>query len=137
MPFASLCLEHTLAKCGAKLRFFLDSTKYFLYFCTKLGAFLAIFTYFIQNQAPKLLISKGKYKNRHKIMKKMTSRKMGKKLQSSLQALPSMGVAFIVLGVLILAASFAISLKSNILLFAGLFFILAGGAGYIYSIKKG
>ena len=70
-------------------------------------------------------------------MKKVNSRKWGSKLRSSLQALPSMGIAFIVLGVLILAASFALSLKSNMLLFAGLFFILAGGAGYIYSIKRG
>ncbi len=59
------------------------------------------------------------------------------KLKQTISALPSMGMAFIVLGVLLLAATFAMSIKSNILLFAGLFFIVAGTAGYIYSIKRG
>ena len=70
-------------------------------------------------------------------MKKMISKKWGKNFKSSLQALPSMGITFIVLGVLLLTVAFALSLKSNLLLFAGLFFILAGSIGYIYSIKKG
>ena len=48
-----------------------------------------------------------------------------------------MGMTFIVLGVLLLAASFAFAIKSNIMLFAGLFFILAGVAGFVYSLKKG
>ena len=59
------------------------------------------------------------------------------KLKESLRALPGMGMAFIVLGVLLLAASFAMGIKSNVMLFAGLFFILAGVAGYIYTVKKG
>ena len=63
--------------------------------------------------------------------------KLNKNIKKSLQALPSMGMAFIVLGVLLLAASFALNIKGNIILFAGLFFILAGVAGFIYSIKKG
>ena len=63
--------------------------------------------------------------------------KMNKNIKKSLQALPSMGMAFIVLGVLLLAASFAFSIKGNVILFAGLFFIIAGVAGFIYSIKKG
>ena len=63
--------------------------------------------------------------------------KMNKSIKKSLQALPSMGMAFIVLGVLLLAASFAFSIKGNVILFAGLFFIIAGVAGFIYSIKKG
>ena len=63
--------------------------------------------------------------------------KMNKKLKNSLRALPSMGMAFIVLGVLLMAASFVFSVKSNIMLFAGLFFILAGIAGFVYSLKKG
>lgn len=62
---------------------------------------------------------------------------MNKNIKKSLQALPSMGMAFIVLGVLLLAASFAFSIKGNVILFAGLFFIIAGVAGFIYSIKKG
>lgn len=62
---------------------------------------------------------------------------MNKKLKNSLRALPSMGMAFIVLGVLLMAASFVFSVKSNIMLFAGLFFILAGIAGFVYSLKKG
>lgn len=70
-------------------------------------------------------------------MSKFHSRFMGKKVKSTLQALPSMGIAFIVFGVLFLASAFALSLKSNILLFAGLFFIIVGGIGYIYSLKKG
>lgn len=63
--------------------------------------------------------------------------KMNKNIKKSLQALPSMGMAFIVFGVLLLAASFAFSIKGNVILFAGLFFIIAGVAGFIYSIKKG
>ena len=62
--------------------------------------------------------------------------KLNKNIKKSLQALPSMGMAFIVLGVLLLAASFALNIKGNFILFAGLFFILAGVAGFIYSIKK-
>ena len=62
---------------------------------------------------------------------------MNKKLKKSLLTLPSMGMTFIVLGVLLLAASFALSMKSNIMLFAGLFFVLAGVAGFVYSLKKG
>ena len=62
---------------------------------------------------------------------------MNKKLRKSLRTLPSMGMTFIVLGVLLLAASFALSMKSNIMLFAGLFFVLAGVAGFVYSLKKG
>ena len=63
--------------------------------------------------------------------------KMNKKLITLLHTLPSMGMAFIVLGVLLLAASFAMNIKNNSMLYAGLFFILAGVAGYIYTIKKG
>ena len=59
------------------------------------------------------------------------------KLKKSFRALPTMGMAFIVLGVLLLAASFAMNIKNNSMLYAGLFFILAGVAGYIYTIKKG
>lgn len=62
---------------------------------------------------------------------------MKKRLKKSLHTLPSMGMTFIVLGVLLLAASFAFAIKSNIMLFAGLFFILAGVAGFVYSLKKG
>ena len=62
---------------------------------------------------------------------------MNKKLKDSLRVIPSMGMTFIVLGVLLLAASFAFSMKSSIMLFAGLFFVLAGVAGFVYSLKKG
>ena len=62
---------------------------------------------------------------------------MNNKLKKSFHAIPSMGITFVVLGVLILAASFLMNLKSNLLLFAGLFFIIAGTAGHIYSLKKG
>ena len=58
--------------------------------------------------------------------------KMNKKLISLLQTLPSMGMAFIVLGVLLMVASFAFSIPGNSVLFAGLFFILAGVAGFVY-----
>lgn len=50
--------------------------------------------------------------------------------------LPSLGMTFIVLGVLLLVISFVMSIKTNIILFAGLFFIIAGIAGYVYSLKK-
>lgn len=62
---------------------------------------------------------------------------MDKRLKKSLHTLPSMGMTFIVLGVLLLAASFDFAIKNNIMLFAGLFFILAGIAGFVYSLKKG
>ena len=62
---------------------------------------------------------------------------MNKKFKKSLRTLPSMGMTFIVQGVLLLAVSFALSMKSNIMLFAGLFFVLAGVAGFVYSLKKG
>lgn len=61
---------------------------------------------------------------------------MNTKFKDSLRMIPSMGMTFIVLGVLLLAASFAFSVKGNMLLFAGLFFILMGIAGFVYSIKK-
>lgn len=63
--------------------------------------------------------------------------KMNKKLKKSLNVIPSMGITFVVLGVVILAASFFLNVKSNMVLFAGLFFVIAGTAGYIYSLKKG
>jgi len=70
-------------------------------------------------------------------MSKLNYKMMNHKVKSSLQAIPSMGITFIVLGVVILAASFAFNVKGNFLLFAGLFLIVAGVAGYVYSIKKG
>ena len=63
--------------------------------------------------------------------------KINKKLTRPLRIISSMGMAFIVLGVLLLAASYAFSVKGNLMLFAGLFFILAGIAGFVYSLKKG
>ena len=62
--------------------------------------------------------------------------KMNKKLITLLHTLPSMGMAFIVLGILLMVASFAFSIQGNSVLFAGLFFILAGVAGFVYSLKK-
>ena len=69
-------------------------------------------------------------------MRKFNVSKNGKKIQKGLHMLPSMGIAFIVLGVIILAASFALSLQSNFLLFAGLLLIVAGGIGYIVNIAR-
>ena len=69
-------------------------------------------------------------------MRKFNAPKYGKKLKKGIQMLPSMGIAFIVLGVIILTISFVFSTNGNFLLFAGLFFILGGGVGYIYSLKK-
>ncbi len=51
-------------------------------------------------------------------------------------ALLSMGMTFIVLGVLLLVASFVFGSKNNILLFTGLFFIVLGTTGYVYSLRK-
>ena len=62
---------------------------------------------------------------------------MNKKFKKTLNVIPSMGIAFVVLGVVILTASFFMNVKSNTILFAGLFFVIAGTAGYIYSLKKG
>lgn len=62
--------------------------------------------------------------------------KMNKKLITLLHTLPSMGMAFTVLGVLLMVASFTFSIQGNSVLFAGLFFILAGIAGFVYSFKR-
>ena len=61
---------------------------------------------------------------------------MNKRVKQTLRTLPSMGIAFVVLGVLIFASSYAFSLKSNFLLFAGLFLVIAGSASYVYTLKK-
>lgn len=59
------------------------------------------------------------------------------KLKNSLHALPTMGMAFIVLGVLLLAASFAMNIKSNSMLYAGLFFYPSWCSGiYQYDNKR-
>ena len=63
--------------------------------------------------------------------------KMNTNLITLLDSLPCIGMAFIVLGVLLMVASFAFTIKGNSVLFAGLFFILAGIAGFVYSLKKG
>ena len=67
---------------------------------------------------------------------KEIGKKMRRGLHSSIKMLSSQGITFIVLGVLLFVASFAFNMKSNLLLFAGLFFILAGGMGLILSIKQ-
>ena len=67
-------------------------------------------------------------------MKKLL--KKGNNLASFARALPSMGLAFIVIGLLIFASTMVWSTKSNILLFTGLFFVIAGIAGYVYSLKQ-
>ncbi len=70
-------------------------------------------------------------------MSKFQSKMTPKRVKDSLRALPSMGIAFVVLGVILLTASFVIAQTSNMLLFTGLALIIAGSCGYIYSIKKG
>ena len=69
-------------------------------------------------------------------MRKFYAPLYGKKLKKGIQMLPSMGIAFIVLGVIILTVSFVFGTKSNFILIAGLSFILGGSVGYIYSLKK-
>ena len=69
-------------------------------------------------------------------MKKFGSKISRKKIQSSLQALPSMGIAFVVLGILVFASTFIFSIRSNALLLTGLFLVIAGCLGYVYSLKK-
>ena len=70
-------------------------------------------------------------------MRKINYRKMNKMAGNTLQALASMGIAFVVLGVIILASTLLFNMKSNLMLFVGLFFIVAGCVGYVYSLKKG
>lgn len=57
-------------------------------------------------------------------------------LKQYLSAIPSLGITFIIIGTLLLAASFALSLKNNTLLFAGLFFIIGGTIGFVYTLKQ-
>lgn len=64
------------------------------------------------------------------------SLKKDQKVVSFTRMLPSMGLTFIVIGVLIFASTMIWSLKNNILLFTGLFFVIAGIAGYVYSLKQ-
>ena len=66
----------------------------------------------------------------------MKSKRTSSKLKNYLRALPSMGLAFVVLGVIVFAVSFLLNIKNNILLFAGLFFVVAGTAGYVYSLRR-
>jgi len=107
------CPKNTSStKCGAKLLLFIQITKYFLYFCRKYLIHWLLY-----------------HKKRTEIMKI-------NKIKQLLPALLSMGMTFIVLGVLMLAASFVFGIKNNILLFAGLFFIVAGTAGYVYSLRQ-
>ena len=124
MLFVFLSFFNALStNCGAKLQLFVELTKYFLYFCRKYlsaSPFSAGFD----------LWTNLSLEQKYMIM-------TNNKLRQSLHALSSMGMAFIVLGVLMLAVSFVMNIKSNILLFAGLFFIIAGIAGYIYPLKKG
>ncbi len=46
------------------------------------------------------------------------------------------GIAFVVLGVLLLVFSFVASLTSNTILFVGLLFVVLGIAAYVYGIKR-
>ena len=46
------------------------------------------------------------------------------------------GICMVVLGVLLLAFSFVAQISTNILLYAGLLFVIAGIAGYIYGFKQ-
>lgn len=112
---ASVILAHKCAsstKCGAKLLLFIQLTKYFMYFCSKY-----------------LIHWSLNYKKKVEIMKKNHFKQL-------LPALLSMGMTFIVLGVLMLASSYIWNIKNNILLFAGLLFIVLGTIGYVYSIKQ-
>ena len=47
----------------------------------------------------------------------------------------SVGIAFVVLGVILLAFSFIAHITTNILLYLGLLLIIIGIAGYIYGLK--
>lgn len=46
------------------------------------------------------------------------------------------GIAFVVIGVVLLAFDFIAGLTTNILLFFGLLFIILGIIGYIYGLKR-
>lgn len=70
------------------------------------------------------------------MQKKISKSGLPGTLKKQLRAIASMGMAFIVLGVLMLASSYIFNVESNILLFAGLIFIVAGTTGYVYSLKK-
>ena len=73
---------------------------------------------------------------RNAMTRLMKSKRTSSKLKNYLRALPSMGLAFVVLGVIVFAVSFLLNIKNNILLFAGLFFVVAGTAGYVYSLRR-
>lgn len=58
------------------------------------------------------------------------------KLKKSFRALPTMGMAFIVLGVLLLAASFAMNIKNNSMLYWFVFYPCWGSGIYLYYQKR-
>ena len=58
------------------------------------------------------------------------------KIKKQISALASMGMTAVVLGVILLTTSFAFNIKNNILLFAGLIFVIVGTIGYVYSLKQ-
>lgn len=67
-------------------------------------------------------------------MKKLT--KKNSKISTFAHTIPTMGITFIVIGVLIFATIMIWNIKNNILLFTGLLFIISGIAGYTYSFKQ-
>ena len=58
------------------------------------------------------------------------------RIKKQISALASMGMTAVVLGVILLTTSFAFNIKNNILLFAGLIFVIVGTIGYVYSLKQ-
>ena len=69
-------------------------------------------------------------------MSKFNYPKMYGATKNVLPTVAASGITMIVLGVVILASCFIFNFESNLPLLAGLFLIIAGCAGFVYSIKK-
>lgn len=69
-------------------------------------------------------------------MSKLNYPKMSGAAKNVLQTVAASGVTMIVLGVIVLTSCFVFKFESNLPLLAGLFLIIAGCAGFVYSLKK-
>ena len=99
------------AKCGAKLQHFLQSAKFFLYFCT----------------CKVLKTSKMRTKIRLIMMKKVFC-----------WCKKTVGLPMVVAGVVVLVVSYFTGLsRLNSVLLLGLLLVLIGTAGYVWKAKRG